>query len=320
MKLVGICLSSAGAAVLILAGPLAHMAGLPPPGIVLAGAFMFLSGLGFMLRGGPTGPGINTSILFAWRITRAGVLLAAIILGLILIVNAAGYPPALNRTELIELLFASLFAGCVGFAELTERYRDNPLRLLTAGPTIVYVGVNVAASVAALALIRAFNVFSPSSPHREVYEVLLASFGSISFFRSSIFTARVGGQDVDVGPATFLKSLLETSERMINRTQARQRADDAATIMQRVDFQKAKAVLPSFCLTVVENVTKEEQENIAITVKKLIDATDMDDRQRSTMLGVYLMRVVGPQVLARAVIALGDSITAPPNVTATPKP
>jgi hypothetical protein len=120
----------------------------------------------------------------------------------------------------------------------------------------------------------------------------------------------VGDKDVDVGPSTLLKSLLETSDRMINRSQARDRADDTAAIMRTVDFAKAKATLPAFCFTLVENVTREEQESMGAIVIKLGSAPDMTDPQRCIILGTHLMRVVSPTVLARAVSALGDTIKA----------
>lgn len=216
-------------------------------------------------------------------------------------------PSGLDRAEITSLCFVAAFSGAVGFGELTERYRDDPMRLFASDPTIIYVCVNIAAAIGALALIREFDVFAAEKPHRAIYEVLLASFGSIAFFRSSLFTARVGDRDVDVGPSTLLKSLLDTSDRMINRSQARDRANDAATIMRRVDFAKARAALPAFCFTVVENVTANDQERIGTAINQLTEA-DMTDQQRSIILGIYLMREVGPLVLERAVNALGDSI------------
>ncbi len=243
-----------------------------------------------------------------WRLARAAALCVVIILVLIGVDVYVHRPPMEERVNLIPLGFVAFFAGAVGFAELTERYRDDPARLFAADPTIMYVAINVAAGIAALALVKEFQVFSDTQPHAQVYEVLLASFGSIAFFRSSLFTARVGDKDVDVGPATLLKSLLETSDRMINRSQARERADDASVIMRRVDFNKAKTALPALCFTAVENITVEDQEQIGKQVNTLIADPNMSDSQRSIILGMRLIRAVGPLVLARAVTALGDSI------------
>jgi hypothetical protein len=283
---------------------------------LLAVAIGLLSGSLFPSRGrGPAG-----RWLFRWRVARAVAVTAIIMLLLISVIVYIHSPPQADRSNLLALSFVAIFAGSVGFAELTQRYRDDPVRLFAADPTIIYVCVNVAAAVAALALIKEFNVFDTSQPHHEVYEVLLASFGSIAFFRSSLFTARVGDQDVDVGPATLLKSLLETSDRMINRSQARDRADDAASIMQQVDFNKAKAALPAFCFTVVESITQNDQTSIGESINKLVATPDVTDDQRSIILGIYLMRVVGPMVLARAVTALGDTIikSRPPAVQGQP--
>ena len=279
--------------------------------VALAGIGLLVLVVGLFLGSLAHRQGPASRWLFRWRLARATALAVIVILTLMAIVVYVHTPPQVDRSELISLVFVAVFSGGVGFGELTERYRDDPARLFSADPTIIYVCVNVAAAVGALALIKEFEVFDAARPHHEIYEVLLASFGSIAFFRSSLFTARVGDKDVDVGPSTLLKSLLETSDRMINRSQARDRADDAASIMQRVDFGLAKAALPAFCFTVVENVTMEDQERIGTVINQLSSAA-MSDRQRSIILGTYLMRVVGPMVLERAVNALGDTITVVP--------
>jgi hypothetical protein len=304
----GFMLLVAGIVGLILRLSLAHRWGQDPVMFAAGAIVCAVAGL-FMLFAEPVALSAPSGDwLFRWRVARACALAVIIILLLMAISVFVYSPPRADRSGLIALLFASALSGAVGYAELTERYRDDPARLFTADPTIIYVCVNIAAAVGALALVREFAVFDDTNPHRAIYEVLLASFGSIAFFRSSLFTARVAGEDVDVGPSTLLKSLLETSDRMINRSQARDRADDAAAIMARVEYAKACAALPAFCLTAVENVTKEDQDRIGADIAKLTLAPDMSDPQRSILLGIYLMRVVGPHVLARAVNALGTTI------------
>ena len=278
-RTVGGTILAAGLLGMALRSYLGGLHGLDPEAWLLAHVSLTALGWGLLLGGIPRGQGVTGTSRFRWRIARAAALA---ITAVILIMTAVVYihdPPRADRSELISLMFVAVFSGGIGFAELTERYRDSPARLFAADPTIIYVSVNVAAAVGALALIREFGVFDLSQPHRAIYEVMLASFGSIAFFRSSLFTARVGDKDLDVGPSTLLKSLLETSDRMINRSQARDRADDAASIMQPVDFAKAKAALPAVCFTVVENITPEDQQRVAASINQLSAAGDMTDEQ-----------------------------------------
>lgn len=219
----------------------------------------------------------------------------------------------LDKTTISQLIAVGLLSGAVGYGELVSRYRDDPGRLLTADPTAIYVCVNVAAGIAALALVREFNVFAtlPQADHKALYETLLAGFGAIAFFRSSLFTARVGGTDIGVGPATLLKSLLDASDMMINRDQAGGRADEVTLIMPGVDFEKAKISLPALCFTLVEGVTQDQQTTVGEQIRKLSDNQQIDAPSKTIILGVYLIREVGADVLARAVGTLGDRIKAP---------
>jgi hypothetical protein len=227
-------------------------------------------------------------------------------------------PPLEARADIIGLAFVSFFSGLVGFSEIAQRYRDRPLRLLTVTPALIYIYINIAAGIGAFALVEEFQVFKGA--HAALYDVMLASFGAVAFFRSSLFTARVGDADVDVGPATLLKGLLSVTDQLINRWQAGDRAEAIARTMRTIDFDKAKDGLSILCLTSVEYITPEQQAAFGNAVKKL--STDVKDPvQRSILLGVYLTQLVGPEVLTRAVSAMGDSIKATPGPTAqTPPP
>jgi hypothetical protein len=256
-------------------------------------------------------PPIGGVWLSRWRVLRAVSLTVLVFLLLASLVTflAVDRPPATSMTgDAIALGFVGAGSGLVGYAELAQRYRDDPARLFAAAPTTIYICVNLAAGIGAFALVRAFGVFDHAKPHATIYEVLLAGFGAIAFFRSSLFTARVGDANVDIGPSTLLKSLLEASDRMINRSQASDRADDATTIMAGVKFMKARAALPTLCFTIVENVTDEDQKRIAAQINALIPGPDLTEEQCSLILGVYLIRLVGPAVLARAKNALGGTI------------
>lgn len=249
-----------------------------------------------------------------WRLTRSGATLVflGLLLGALVI-----YLRRLDitRDTVAELVSVGFLAGAVGFAELLGRYKDDPLRLLGADPTVAYVGLNVAAGIAALALVQAFGVFDKSPANRELYEVLLAGFGAIAFFRSSLFTARIGDTDVGIGPSVVLASLLDSSERMINRAQARNRADDAQLLMREVSFPKAYVALPLMCFTIYEKLSEDEQRQAKKQIADLKDASDLSDAQRCLILGVYLIRIVGHDVLARAVAALQPSIKPDPPST-----
>jgi hypothetical protein len=78
--------------------------------------------------------------------------------------------------------------------------------------------------------------------------------------------------------------------------------------MATVDFDKAKSTLPVLCFTLVEGMTEDQQKLVAEQIKRLADDTTIESASKATILGVYLLRQVGSDVLARAVTVLGDRI------------
>ena len=276
--------------------------------VLLIAAILAAMGLGLCLGDISGRQVISGYRMIQWRIAGAAGQTA---MAMLLLIGLSAFllgDLASSRHLYLDLVFVSFFGGCIGFAELTQRYTDDPGRLFGSLPTVAYVCVNMAAAVAALDLVIVFDVFPASAAHREIYEVLTAGFGSIAFFRSSLFTARVGDKDVDVGPSTLLKSLLETSDREINRWQAIDRVDDLATVMSDVDFAKAKVVLPMLCFRTVENVPREQQAQMATVIVEIAAEQALTDKHRSIILGSKLISIVGPVVLDRAVKALGGSI------------
>ena len=254
-----------------------------------------------------------------WRIVRT---LSVILFALIFVMATVIYIQDLdtNRGTLTQLILVGVFSGAVGFAELLSRHRDDPKRLLTADPTVIYVTVNVIAGIAALALVKEFEVYGNAGtpkPHRLVYEALLASFGAIAFFRTSFFTARIGNADIGIGPSTLLKSLLDASDLMVDREQALGRADQVREVMKDIDFDKAKVALPVLCFSLVQGVTEEQQKLVAEQVRKLVDDVSMEPSVKATILGVYLIRQVGAPVLERAVTVLKDRIVQRPSSLST---
>lgn len=142
-----------------------------------------------------------------------------------------------------------LFGGLVGVAELVSRYRDDPFRAMRSRPALLYVAVNAMAGVAALELVDRFRVFAETTyePQREAYEVLLAGFGAMVFFRSAIFTVRVGGSDVAIGPGGMLQSILHMADRATDRRMALDRAPAVKRLMADISFIRAKQALPVLC-------------------------------------------------------------------------
>jgi hypothetical protein len=199
-------------------------------------------------------------------------------------------------------------AAAIGFAELVTRYRDRPSDLFTSAAAWMYLALNAAASMAALLLVRSFGWdFGASGSVIPLVQVLVAGFGSLALFRSSLFTVRVGDADVNIGPSTLLTMALNAADLGVNRHQAKLRSKFVTKSFAKVDFDRAKTALPVYCLNLMEGVPADDQKRLSDEVATL-DAAEISKQMKTYNLGVALLRVTGTSILRTAVSDTGSEI------------
>lgn len=213
----------------------------------------------------------------------------------------------------MDWIAVALLGTLVGVGELVSRYRDAPSHALTTVPAAVYLIVNASAALAALALLRAFGwTFglpeATSSGDLHLIQVLVAGFGAMALFRSSIFNVRIVDQDVSVGPSAFLFVVLSAADSAVDRCRAKARAQTVSRIMSNVSFDKAHRAIPTLCLALMQNLSTEEQEQFGNQVNLLREDTVMEDRVKALALGLTVMNLMGHEVLEEVVDTLGDQI------------
>ncbi len=209
----------------------------------------------------------------------------------------------------MDWLVVAVLSALVGAAELTNRYRDEPVRSLWNPAAVLYILLNVAASAGALALIYTFDWKFGGGTEQAVRwsRVLVAGFGAMALFRTSLFVVRAGDRDIGVGPAGFLQIFLAAADRGVDRSRAQERAARVTELMKGVDYAKAYAALPPYCLALMRNVPAEEQQELDNALA-LLDKEDVEDDIKVRLLGLELINVVGEEVLEDAVKSLGAEI------------
>jgi hypothetical protein len=227
---------------------------------------------------------------------------------------------AIDWAQVVDFSAVGLFGLLVGAGELIARYRDAPERALRTPPAFLYVSVNVAAALAALAVIRVFEwkLGGGSAGQVRLVQVFTAGFASMALFRSSLFNVRIGDADVPVGPSSFLKVVLEAADRGVDRERAKARVQEVMGAMAGVSFQRSYAGLPVLCFELMQNVSEQDQRAVAEEVNKLV-AAPMDDSLKVAVLGLKLMNVVGASVLLKAVESLAPQIRAAARVELPPE-
>jgi hypothetical protein len=223
-----------------------------------------------------------------------------------------------SDSTVIDLLVVASIGLLVGTGELISRYRDAPVRALCSPPALVYVSVNLLAACAAYGLITAFNwSFGAASgdPTRWT-RVLVAGFGAMALFRSSLFMVRVGGQDVGIGPSSLLAALLAVADRGVDRGRGTRRAAEVHKLLDGIPWTRARTDLPAICLGLMQNATLVEQDALAGAIRD-IDAGDLDDDIRVLLVGLELLNLAGAGVLggAAALVKLDGLQELAPSIT-----
>ncbi len=214
---------------------------------------------------------------------------------------------------MLDWIAVALLGALVGVSELVSRYRDAPFRALTTLPAAIYLAVNASAALAALALLRAFGwTFglpeTSSSGDLHLIQVLVAGFGAMALFRSSLFNVRIVDQDVAVGPSAFLFVVLSAADAAVDRCRAKARAKTVSRVMSAVSFEKSHRAIPTLCLALMQNLSTEEQEQFGNQVTLLREDAVMEDEVKALALGLTVMNMMGPDVLEEVVDTLGARI------------
>lgn len=212
---------------------------------------------------------------------------------------------------LVLYVVVASFGAAVGIGELVARYRDAPEQAILTFPALLYIGINAAAACAALYIIEVNNwtFGAPDDQAAPIRQALVAGFGAMAFFRSALFTVRVGDNDIQVGPSAFLTIIMSAADRAVDRERAESRARAVGRIMKDVSFAKAEDALTSNCLALMQNLSSDDITQINQALEG-IATSGTSDQVKSLNLGLLLMNFVGEDVLDEAVKALGDQIKA----------
>ena len=215
---------------------------------------------------------------------------------------------------MLDYVFVAVFGALVGLGELVSRYKDAPERALVGSPSAwFYCFINAVASVVALFSLVVLDVnFGKTSAALTWTRTMVAGFGAMAFFRTSIFTVRIGTQDIGVGPVGFLQVILGAIDRAIDRRRAAGRAGEVDALMRNLSFDKSVIALPTFCLALMQNLSDDDQKRLAQSLISL-KQTDLPDGVKLRILGIYLLNAVGPVALNSAITSLGNEIRQNPS-------
>jgi hypothetical protein len=207
----------------------------------------------------------------------------------------------------------------ISSAEIISRYRDEPEEALRTWPSIFYMLINAAASLATLAVIRELNWNFGISDQAAMNwaQVFVAGFGAMAILRASFFSVQIGDEAVPIGLKRYLDVMLTSIDRAVDRKRAEERGKAVGEIMEKVVFEKAYQALPAYCLALLQNLSQDDQDQLGKKIGLLYNSTEINPRVKSLLLGIALMNLAGEHVLRAAVKNLGADLEADPSAPPT---
>lgn len=212
----------------------------------------------------------------------------------------------------IDYVGVAFLGALFGLGELVSRYKDEPRRAAMVLPSYFYLTINAGIAVAALFVMRRFDwtisvAGANTSDAARLAQVLLAGLGAMALLRTSLFTARVGNQDVAIGPSIVVQSLLKATDAAVDRRRGVARDIAIRTVMSGVSFDKAYQLLPSYCLALMQNLSHDDQAALGHQIDGIV-RMKASDAAKARLLGLALMNAVGEEILEAAVRSLTKEI------------
>ena len=198
----------------------------------------------------------------------------------------------------------------VGFGELLNRYR-NPGLVFKTVTSIIYLIINGLASVLTYYVMDLYNLWFDGFTSKEIDRILFSGLSAMFFLRSSIFVYKPKDSDttINIGIASFIQIFLDFAERSFDQNQSIVKLNKVKEIMKGVDFELASKDLSILCLTLMKNVSLEEQQKLAEDIQKMSSRELRFGETKAVSLGILISDVGGVKLLKEAVETLKSKIS-----------
>lgn len=203
-----------------------------------------------------------------------------------------------------QAFIAGALAGSVGIAEIVSRYRSEPLFALRRATALLYILLNVGAGVGALFLVRAFGWDFGQTDNVDLWRSLIAGFGALALFRSSLFVTKVGETEVNIGPSQVLTSLLGVFDSAIDRKCAERLAEGLSQEeFAKLNPERVMTTLPVLCLALMQNFSAADQALLAGELVKIEQNKVLKPMAKMQATIVQLSKFLGNDLVAKVLQA-----------------
>lgn len=200
------------------------------------------------------------------------------------------------------LHFAAFSLGALtAFAEIIQKFGDEPLQALGTFEALMYHALNGLISVAALSILLLYPEFyekETAGSLEMIQIVLVAGLGSMLVMRSKLFNVKMGESEIAFGPEQIINVFLRFMEDSIDRVRASARIDFVIRVMNNLAFE----MIEEYTLTMLESTQAlaDKKNKLIKDIKDIKNDNEITNTQlRSYRLGFLLLNTMGENFLER---------------------
>lgn len=188
-----------------------------------------------------------------------------------------------------------VFGMLTAFAEITNKFTDEPLKALGSVEALAYHLLNGAVACGALFVLQAAGVKSDATID-QIKLVSLAGFGSMLIMRSKLFNVKFDGTEVAFGPEQVVNLFFRFMERAIDRLRAQARIELVTQQMENLDFGKIQDYTKSM-LQSAQTWDDEHRQTVCKKIDEIAGVKRSEPQLKSFDLGFLLLNEMGEDFL-----------------------
>jgi hypothetical protein len=181
--------------------------------------------------------------------------------------------------------------------ELLSRYRDEPIKVIaTSQFAWVYLLLNGLMGIGAHAVLLDSGFTTIDTATSRASLAVGSGVSAALILRSRVFTARLGDEQVSIGPGYIVDQLLGIIDAQIDRRRALQRVSIVVGVMDGKDFDGSRIHAATMITGSRQNLSLQDQKDLANQIREVVDRK-IPDQEKSYALGFILLDFMGEEFL-----------------------
>ncbi|KIG17987.1 hypothetical protein DB30_02202 [Enhygromyxa salina] len=198
--------------------------------------------------------------------------------------------------------------------ELLSRYRDEPIKVIaTSEFAWLYLLLNGGMALGAHAILLDTEVTTVDTNVGRATLAMGSGLSAALVLRARVFTARLGDEQVSIGPGYIVDQLLGIIDAQIDRRRALQRVSIVVGLMDGKEFDGSRIHASTMILGSRQNLSLQEQKDLANQIRE-VEVRKISDQEKAYALGFILLDFMGESFL-KAVAEKLPRVEEPPQAT-----